>query len=365
MIRTTSQARRQERRERWIEMLATGRLGSIWVTRALEDPTRRYSELARTDGTLVLRTPDQEAVLKFTIHPMKSAGGTDDTKEDHEGDMTYRMARFFDSQWCPHVVLPYGRLHVTPDSLLRHPDIWDWARPKDGVPRRVGLLVTESAHFTLNDLLRNRRAISETGFCGLLLQVIWTLGLIRQRYPTWRHKDLHVSNILTERSVPVSTPHGPIGPPGEKFVGYEIGPNGEVLWLPLSECPWQARLMDFGASRFCETKDLEEDTADLADSVLWDLKRPGSSEHVGLSVREELERWVRQGLGGPGATHLRRSQAVSLSSGSSSSPGPLDLSPLGLLRQARSPLFNRFRLARRPLMNEIVGLWRLGPSCPA
>lgn len=99
---------------------------------------------------------------------------------------------------CPHFTLAVGYDPSVSGSTIR-----DW------LGTRLPFPVQETEHFvailaergdtTLNKLLRSG-SLAEDDLADILFQVVFTLALIQELIPSFRHNDLHLSNILLQQT---------------------------------------------------------------------------------------------------------------------------------------------------------------------
>jgi hypothetical protein len=141
------------------------------------------------------------------------------------------MSRLIKRKVSPHFVLPIGSQLVSNHRA----NILTGRQLLDG---RYNVILSEHADTSLSTLIQENNLTNFELKC-LLFQVIYTLAAIQRRMPTFRHNDLHASNVLVQMF------------DGEKImktaadacVLYDYG--GVVFFLPVRKCNMRALLWDF------------------------------------------------------------------------------------------------------------------------
>lgn len=121
-------------------------------------------------------------------------------------------------------------------------------RAREGKPpRRYAVLFAESADCSLTDyLFRAPQAFSDYWLQSAVFQISLALAAVHSVFPTFRHNDLHASNILVQRIDPVAlrAELGPLIPPGYPLVMEYV--LGERRWqIDLDRAPFRCLLWDF------------------------------------------------------------------------------------------------------------------------
>jgi len=177
-------------------------------------------------------------VMKLYRIPTSQTDKTDNTETVSNYEIEVRYLKIFTDMVqqlvCPHFTLPIG--HCTLDekqlqSLLDHNvDI------KEGT---YMLLLSECADSTFNRLLR-QETLDDYAISGILFQTVLSLYIIHDVFPSFRHNDLHLSNVLIQlldgealkREVKADG----------VFVKYVV--HGKKYYINLGKCPQRVLLWD-------------------------------------------------------------------------------------------------------------------------
>lgn len=150
---------------------------------------------------------------------------------DIEVLMLSLMSRLVARDVSPHFVLPIGRL-LTP---ARTANMLTGRVLKDG---DYSVILSEHADTSLSALIQ-QKAISAYQLKALMFQVIYTLAIIQNAMPTFRHNDLHASNVLVQNfnadAIQDLRP--------DACVVYDF--KGIKFYLPVKKCDMRALLWDF------------------------------------------------------------------------------------------------------------------------
>ena len=122
----------------------------------------------------------------------------------------------------PHVTLPIGR------TFLRDPSLLVPTPP----PGAYHAILSEFADTSLSKLVQTQRLSGYAAKC-VLFQVVYTLAVVQDVLPSFRHNDLHASNVLVQALEP---------PPAAYLTRYRLA--GVTSYHNLRECPWRAMLWD-------------------------------------------------------------------------------------------------------------------------
>ena len=163
---------------------------------ALRPGTRWGAGLASTvlyrrkeTGVLVLLLQGRaaSAVVKFYPAPRLEPGGGFLSRADVEIRYLRLLAEYVRLGATPHVALPIGRAVVSQEqarelgmACARGPHV---------------LIAAEAAHSSLTKELQ-LRSLSPHDLKCVLLQMMYTLQCIQSDFPSFRHNDLHCSNVL-------------------------------------------------------------------------------------------------------------------------------------------------------------------------
>jgi hypothetical protein len=150
---------------------------------------------------------------------------------DIEVLMLTLMSRLIRKKVSPHFVLPIGSQLVSGHRA----NILTGRELKDG---SYNVILSEHADTSLSTLIQ-QMTLTKFELKCLLFQVIYTLAAIQQRMPTFRHNDLHASNVLVQlfdhESILKTAP--------DACVVYDY--DGVNFFLPVRKCNMRALLWDF------------------------------------------------------------------------------------------------------------------------
>lgn len=141
------------------------------------------------------------------------------------------MSRLIRGKVSPHFVLPIGRQLVS----NRRANILTGRVLQEG---QYNVILSEHADTSLSTLVQQDNLTKFELKC-LLFQVVYTLAAIHRRMPSFRHNDLHASNVLVQMfdhdKIMKTAP--------DACVVYEYGPV--KFYLPVRKCNKRALLWDF------------------------------------------------------------------------------------------------------------------------
>jgi hypothetical protein len=158
----------------------------------------------------------------------------DDSEVPHhdiEVVMLNLLTRLMSARISPHFVLPIGRQLVSG----RRANILTGRVLKEG---DYSLILSEHADTSLSSLVQ-QKSMSSFQLKALLFQVIYTLAAIHRIMPSFRHNDLHASNVLVQKfdadQIASLMP--------DACVEYDF--KGTKFYLPVKQCAMRALLWDF------------------------------------------------------------------------------------------------------------------------
>jgi hypothetical protein len=158
----------------------------------------------------------------------------DDSEVPHhdiEVVMLNLLSRLMSAKVSPHFVLPIGRQLISGHRA----NILTGRVLKDG---DYNLILSEHADTSLSCLVQ-QQSMTSFQLKALLFQVIYTLAAIQRIMPSFRHNDLHASNVLVQKfdgdQVLQLMPNA--------CVEYEL--KGVKFYLPVKKCAMRALLWDF------------------------------------------------------------------------------------------------------------------------
>lgn len=143
-----------------------------------------------------------------------------------------RFLRFFSDIVCngisPHLLFPMGEANV--DEEIANGLIGEDALEQPLKAGRYSAILAEAAHDSLTNLIFSTELSPYMLKC-LLFQTIYTLAAIQSLYPSFRHNDLHASNILVQLADP-------------KFCVYKVS-EALQFFVDHKQCPYRAIVWDF------------------------------------------------------------------------------------------------------------------------
>jgi len=168
----------------------------------------------------------------------------------HQHDLEIRylvlLSRLVEDSVCPHILLPIGRLKHTGSFMQTiFPGVFQ-------SHSYYMLILTEFADMSLTQFAQTK--CTEYQIKSVLFQVIYTLLSIQHYLPSFRHNDLHMSNVLIQeinvnKITPLVKGYAP-------YTQYST-PDGKHFWLNISKCKFRVLLCDmFYASSYCENETL-------------------------------------------------------------------------------------------------------------
>jgi hypothetical protein len=158
-----------------------------------------------TTHTWVWRLKDKtghlpDCVLKvFLIKPPKPDPGSKDAEGNAEShELEVRFLRMFSYMArcgvSPHVVFPVGHTVFTAEHVRRFVQRHKKQTVPDG---NYMVLLSECATSSVYaDIVEDK--LTAYNLKVVLFQVVYTLMVIQQAFPSFRHNDLHLSNVLTQ-----------------------------------------------------------------------------------------------------------------------------------------------------------------------
>jgi hypothetical protein len=194
-------------------------------------PTCRTEHICWFDHTQtsVQRLMSGKDIIVMKIYRLREE--SDVPHHDIEVLMLSLLSRLVARDVSPHVVLPIGRL-LTP---VRTANMLTGRVLKDG---DYSVILSEHADTSLSALIQ-QKALSAFQLKALLFQVIYTLAIIQKAMPTFRHNDLHASNVLVQ-NFNADAIHE-LRP--DACVVYDF--KGTKFYLPVKQCDMRALLWDF------------------------------------------------------------------------------------------------------------------------
>jgi len=183
----------------------------------------------------------------------------------------------------PHFVLPIGRMLTS----TRTANMLTGRVLKDG---NYSVILSEHADTSLSNLIQ-QQAISPFELKAMLFQAIYTLAIIQAMMPTFRHNDLHASNVLVQNfhaeTILSSRP--------DACVVYEF--KGTKFYIPVNKCQMRCLLWDFFYASSQDRKGLlptrHEDTNYSSQNRYYDMHKLVDSIHYLMpKARGELRTFI-------------------------------------------------------------------------
>lgn len=183
----------------------------------------------------------------------------------------------------PHFVLPIGRLLTT----VRTANMLTGRVLKDGA---YSVILSEHADTSLSALIQ-QQAISPYQLKVMLFQVIYTLAIIQNMMPTFRHNDLHASNVLVQNFKAEQI----LSLRPDACVVYEF--KGTKFYVPVSKCGMRSLLWDFFYASSQDRKGLlptrHQGTNYSSQNRYYDMHKLVDSIHYLMpKVRGELRAFI-------------------------------------------------------------------------
>lgn len=196
---------------------------------------------------------NQQIILKifYLQEPYEDAPGPTLQSCDVEVAYLHLLSRLVNSHVTPHICLPMGRSILT-DNALR-------AFMEKKVTRSVlnqlagnrsdrymALFAERANHATLTDLVRKdmknmKPARLHYVLVSVIYQVVYTLAVIHLRFPSFKHNDLHTSNVLMSH-VKIDKIQQ-VSPSDQHFVCY-TEESGKNAFIDLTVCPYRSMIWD-------------------------------------------------------------------------------------------------------------------------
>lgn len=135
---------------------------------------------------------------------------------------------------CPHFTLPVGHTILTEVEMQR---LFDTKIEKGSYM----VLLGEWADSTFNRVLRE--GIPDEAVRGIVFQTVLTLHIIHDVFPSFRHNDLHLSNVLVQvLDIRKLSQLQDLNDKNTLFVKYTV--SGKKYYLNIEECPYRILLWD-------------------------------------------------------------------------------------------------------------------------
>jgi hypothetical protein len=194
-------------------------------------PTCRTEHICWFDHT---QTSVQRLIAgtdKIVMKVYRLRDPSDIPHHDIEVLMLVLMSRLLKKKVSPHFVLPIGRQLVSGHRA----NILTGRQLKDG---KYHVILSEHADTSLSNLVQENKLTKFELKC-LLFQVIYTLAAIQRRMPTFRHNDLHASNVLVQMFDDKKI----LKAAADACAVYDY--EGVNFYLPVRKCNMRALLWDF------------------------------------------------------------------------------------------------------------------------
>ena len=215
--------------------------------------------------TIVLNvgTDEHEIVLKIFYlqeNAVPSSNATPLDKESsclmsHDVEVKYLdlLSRLVFHHITPHIVLPIYRSIISfarVQKLLRSSvDASVLRQISSNKPTDLfmAIFAEKANHGTLTSLVRQdlvslRRAQLNYVLVAIIFQIVYTLACIHIRTPSFKHNDLHTSNVLISSTDRAKLQN--VHPSKQHYVRY-IDENGSDAYIDIMVCPYRTLLWDF------------------------------------------------------------------------------------------------------------------------
>lgn len=193
-----------------------------------------YNRKETNTRVFKLRLRNHNVILKMYKIPDVEVVESTGTVYNHEVEIRYLkiFADFIRHHVCPNFVLPIGH------TILNHDEV------RTLVNRRVTkgkymIILSECGDTTLNHLIRYK-PLSEYAIAGIIFQVVISLCIVQEVFPSFRHNDLHISNILIQN----------LAMSENQYVQYRL--SGAKYYLNVHRCPFRILIWDMFFSSISE-----------------------------------------------------------------------------------------------------------------
>ena len=200
----------------------------------------QLDEIYRRDETQTiiyqLTLPSVQLVMKVYCIPQNQLNPTNTDAANHQIEVRY-LKLFTDMVQhliCPHFTLPVGHAILNEKEMQQ---LFDTKIDKGSYM----ILIGEWAESTFNRVLRE--GISEEAIRGLIFQTVLTLYIIHDVFPSFRHNDLHLSNVLVQTiEIKELLRLRRLNDKNRICVKYTV--NGTKYYLDLENCPYRILIWD-------------------------------------------------------------------------------------------------------------------------
>jgi len=190
--------------------------------------------------TIVYKVHTQDHVLILKLYalptPIKLENAEDETILNHEIEIRYLkvFADLVQRAVCPHFTLPIGHTVMTEKQTQQlFPDFTPIK------PGKYMMILSECGDTTLNKLIRGR-SVTPYQIAALIFQVVLSLHVVHNIFPSFRHNDLHLSNVLVQ-----TLDQNPLQESLNSkclYVKYMV--NDQKYYVNVSQCPYRALIWD-------------------------------------------------------------------------------------------------------------------------
>lgn len=226
-------------------------------------------------------------VKLFLIKPSAAQEESEGKSKNYQAEV--RFLRLFSymarNLVSPHVVLPVGHTVFAAEEVRKS------LVPTENVPDGdYAIIVSEMAEASFFDLIVQGK-VSRYGLKALVFQVVFTLAAIQTVFPSFRHNDLHLSNVL------VQTVKCPDKTSDLRFDRYQIRPTAKQAFINLNKCGYRALLWDMHFSSISEDDAARFDLQnDFTVPEKWVRSRHSKNQYVDVhKFFDSLEYALQQG----------------------------------------------------------------------
>jgi hypothetical protein len=178
----------------------------------------------------------QVFILKLYKIRQKQPPRLQNTVPNHVVEIRYLklFADLVKKNVTPHFTLPIGHTILKPQDVSR---LFPELKAKTG---KYMTILGECGDSTFNKLIWSP-LITEYQISAIIFQIIYTLEVVHQRFPSFRHNDLHMSNVLIQ-NLAVAKLKNYFPENTGIFIKYHI--NGKKFYINADQCPYRALIWD-------------------------------------------------------------------------------------------------------------------------
>jgi hypothetical protein len=184
-----------------------------------------------------IHTGQHTLILKLYSLPAEATRKSDeDTILNHEIEIRYLkvFADLVQRAVCPHFALPVGHAILTETQMQ---GLFPKCKPKK--PGNFMMILGECGDSTFNQLLRES-PMTPYQVASIIFQVVLSLHIVHDIFPSFRHNDLHLSNVLIQN---IDKKNLEQRLDSDKlYVKYTV--HDKKYYVNISECPYRVLIWD-------------------------------------------------------------------------------------------------------------------------